>query len=152
MPPRSFRFKLQTVLNYKVEMEEEEQRKLAEILDRQGKERAVLAGLQSLKAQKNVELLQKQGAGKLNVGEIQMYRAHLKQLDVSIVNQEIKLQQIAFELEEQRKALLAAHQQVQIYEKLKEKNKEEFDAEIEAEERKLIDELATIRYDGESKF
>jgi ribosomal protein L15 len=56
------------------------------------------------------------------------------------------IEQIKLKEAEQRMALLKAAQERQAYEKLKEKHKEEYD-ELEAEEeRKLIDELATIKF------
>lgn len=151
MPPKTFKFKLQSILEYKKKVEEEEIRKLAELKVLQKREQEKLEFLKMTKVEEMRTLTEKSAQGVLNVSEIQMYHAHIKKLDKEITEQEIRLQQIAIEVEEQRQRLLEASKEKKIYEKLKEKHKATFLAAIEEEERKFIDELATMRYDGEAK-
>lgn len=151
MPPRTFRFRLQSVLEHKEKIEEEEQRELARLKEIQKNEEERLQWLQMTRVQEMLELQEKSAQGVLDVVEIQMYHGHLKRLDREIVEQEIALQRITAEVEEQRRRLLKASQERKTYEKLKEKHRAAFEAALDEEERKLIDELATTRYDGEAR-
>ena len=148
MPPKTFKFKLESVLEHKKKIEEEEQRELARLKEilRQAQER--LEDLKMTKVQEMKELVEKSSQGLLNVAEIQMYHSHLKRLDKEIASQEIAVQRAAVNVEEQRQKLIRASQEKKTYEKLKEKHKTVFELALEEEERKFIDELATMRYDA----
>lgn len=143
---KTFRFRLQQVLEYKERREEEEMRELARLKEIQRREEEYLAHLKHVKESKTLELVEKSAQGVLDVNEIQMYHRFLKKMERLIADQQIKLQQIAVEVEEQRLKLLEASKEKKIYEKLKEKHYEEFLREEEEEERKLVDEIATTGY------
>lgn len=146
MPPRKFRFRLQTVLELKQKIEDEEKKKLAELLKVQAEEERKLKYLQDLEVQKRYELKEKQKEGGIDVEELKLYSYLLKKMANDIVNQKLRLQEIYIRVEEQREILLEATKEKKTYEKLKERHHERFVQEEEEEERKLIDELSTIRY------
>lgn len=151
MPPKVFKFKLQSILEHKKKVEEEEQRVLARLKEIQRKEQEKMELLKMTKVTEMEALVEKSAQGFLNVSEIQMYHVHLKRLDREIADQEMVLQRMAAEVEDQRQRLIQASQDKKTYEKLKEKHKTSFESAIEEEERKFIDELATMRYDGDAK-
>jgi flagellar protein FliJ len=145
MGRKRFRFKLQSVLELKIKLEDEEKRKLADLIALQAREEQVLYQLQQQRAAMILEFKEKQCGG-INVTELQMYSYTIEKLKNDIINQQLRLREIAIRIEEQRQRLIEATQEKKIYEKLKEKQQEAWLAEEEYEEKKLIDELATIKF------
>jgi flagellar protein FliJ len=146
MARKKFRFKLQSVLELKIKLEDEEKRKLGELIALQAREEQVLYQLQQQRAAMIQEFKDKQCSGGINVTELQMYAYTIEKLKNDIINQQLRLREIAIRIEEQRQRLIEATQEKKIYEKLKEKQQEAWIAEEEYEEKKLIDELATIKF------
>ena len=149
MAQKVFRFKLQSVLDIKQKIEDEEKEKLAKLIQEKIKEEKVLENLINSEAQARQELKDKQREGKLDIDELRRYDSHLKRLANAIISQNLRLKELAIRIESQRQELLKATQQKKIYEKLKEKHQEAFIKEMDDEERKFIDELATSRYKRE---
>ena len=137
---------MQTILEHKQDLEDKEKEKLAKILQKLQQAKDYLASLERKRETTKLELREKQKAGALNINELKIYNQFLKKLDRDIIDARLLIEQIKAEEREQRKALLKAAQDRQAFEKLKEKKKEEFDQEEAEVERKLIDELATIKF------
>ena len=146
MPPKVFKFKLQTVLDLKQKIEDEEKEKLGKLIQEKHREEMVLERLKQAESQARSELKEKQREGKLDIDELRRYDSHLKRLGNAIISQNLRLKELAIRIEEQRQVLIKASQEKKIYEKLKEKHQEAFIKELDDEERKFIDELATSRY------
>ena len=147
MPPKRFVFRLQTVLEVKERAEEEEKRKLSDLIAWQRDEEAVLAGMIAKEQQTRQHLKDKQQTGAfLEVDELQRISYFLKKIAQDIIAQRAKLVEIARRIEEQRVALMKAAQEKKTLEMLKEQHYNEYMQEIEEEERKLLDELATLKY------
>ena len=144
--PKSFKFRMQTILDHKQDLEDKEKEKLAKIIQRLEQAKIYVANLEKKKEMTRLELKEKQRNGQLNINELRIYNAFLKKLDQDILNAKLMIEQIKAEEREQRQKLLKAAQDRQAFEKLKEKHKEAFDAEVEEKERKLIDEIATIKF------
>lgn len=146
MAQKSFKFRLQTILDYKKDMEEKEKEKLAKILAELQRAIEHREYLRQLRIKASWELKEKQKAGGLDIGELRFYTHYLKKLDNDIIEAELMIEEIKAREREQRKALLEAAKERKKYEKVKEKHKEEFEAEMAEKERKLIDELATVKF------
>lgn len=144
--PKSFKFRMQSILDHKQDIEDREKEKLAKILQRLDQAKAYLANLEKKRELTRIELKEKQRAGSLNINELRIYNAFLKKLDQDILNARLMIEQIKAEERAQRAELLKAAQDRQAFEKIKEKHKEAFQAEEDEKERKLIDELATIKF------
>ena len=144
--PKSFKFRMQSILDHKQDLEDREKEKLAKVIQRLEQAKAYLANMEKKQELTQIELKEKQRAGELNINELRIYNAFLKKLAQDILNARLMIEQIKAEEREQRQLLLKAAQDRQAFEKLKEKHKEVFDAEEEDKERKLIDELATIKF------
>jgi len=144
--PKSFKFRMQSILDHKQDLEDKEKEKLAKILQRLDQAQKYLAGLEYKKEVTRLELKEKQRAGELDINTLRIYNQYLKKLDQDILNTKLLIEQIKAEEREQRQNLLKAAQERQTFEKLKEKHREQFDAEVAEKERKLIDELATIKF------
>jgi flagellar protein FliJ len=150
MAVKKFRFKLQSVLDLKQKLEDEEKRKLADLMQLQAQEERKLLHLQQTRAQRIQEFKEKQCQGGINVTELQMYSYIIEKLKNDIINQQLRLKEIAIRIEEQRQALIKATQERKTYEKLKEKRHQAWIDEEEYEEKKFIDELATIKFAREA--
>ncbi len=146
MPPKKFVYRLQKVLEFKEKKEEEEKEKLAKLMDQEVYERQVKAQIEQSLVETQHVLRSKQAAGTLNVEELRFYPGHIKNLENKLKNQELRLQELAIRIKGQRNALLKAAQERQVYEKHKEKCREEWQAEVDAAEARMLDELATINF------
>lgn len=143
---KRFTYRLQKVLEFKEKTEEEEKEKLAKLMEQEAYERQVKAQLEQKLAETQGVLRAKQAAGTLNVEELRYYPGHIRNIENQIKNQELRLQELAIRIKEQRNALLKAAQERQVYEKHKEKCQEEWQAEVDKAEALMLDELATINF------
>lgn len=147
MPAKKFVFRLQSVLEVKLRKEDEEKKKLADLIAWQREEEQILVDLQAKEAETRARLKNAQATGQwLEIDELKRISFFLKKVAKDIEAQKQKLIEIAQMIEAQRDALLEAVKERKTLEKLKERHHEEWLAEIEEEERKLLDELATLKY------
>lgn len=85
---------------------------------------------------------------KLNLKEIKAYENAIETIKYHIKVQKIKVKQAEHELETAREKLNIAMMERKTYEKLKENAFEEFKKEIDAAERKEIDELVSFKFNN----
>ena len=131
MAQKKFVYRLQKILEFKEKKEEEEKEKLAKLMDQLEHEKRVKAQLEQKLMEVQQVLRQKQAAGTLNVEELRFYPGHIKNIKNQIRNQELRLQELAIRIKEQRNALMKAAQERQVYQKHKEKCQEEWQAEMD---------------------
>ncbi len=146
MAQKKFVYRLQKILEFKEKKEEEEKEKLAKLMEQEVRERQIKAQLQQKLIDTQQVLRDKQAAGTLNVEELRFYPGHIKNIENQIKNQELRLQELAIRIREQRNALMKAAQERQVYEKHREKCQEEWQAEMDHAEAVMLDELATINF------
>lgn len=146
MPPKRFRYRLEKVLELKRRREEEERDKLAQLRREQAQERQYKADREQELVNVHVELKTKRLSGALNINELRWFPQHIKNLEAKIKYHELRIQELEIKIEEQTQNLAKAMMERKAYEKHKEQSKAAFDAEIEAEEARLLDELATIKF------
>lgn len=147
MPAKRFIFRLQTVLEIKIKKEDDEKKKLGDLIAWQKQEEALLADMIAREQFTRSSLKEKQATGQwIEVEELKRIHYFLKKLASDIEAQKQKLIEIARRIEEQRMALLEAVKEKKTLETLKENQHEEWVKEIEDEEAKVLDELATLKY------
>ncbi len=146
MPAKRFVYRLQKILEFKEKKEEEEGKKLNALIQQEAAERQKKAMLEQKLVDTQATLRNKQANGTLNVEELRFYPGHIKNIEAQIKNQELRLQELAIRIREQRNALLKAAQERQVYQKHKEKCQEEWQAEIDMAEAIMLDELATLNF------
>lgn len=147
MPAKRFVFRLQTVLEIKIKKEEEEKKKLGDLIAWQKQEEAILVEMVSQEQSTRASLREKQATGQwIEVDELKRISWFLKKLASDIEAQKKKLIEIARRIEEQRDALLEAVKEKKTLETLKENQHNEWLREVEEEEAKVLDELATLKY------
>lgn len=146
MPPKAFKFRLEQMLEMKRKKEEEEQNKLIMLRREQAQEYKNKADREQELVNVQEELKTKRLQGMLNIAELQWYPQHVKNLQAKIKYHELRIQELEIKIEEQKQAVAKAMMERKAYEKLKENQKAAFEAEIEAAEARLLDELATIKF------
>lgn len=146
MAQKRFTYRLQKILEFKEKKEEEEKEKLAKLMEQLEEEKRIKAALEQKLVSVQEELRNKQALGTLNVEELRFYPGHIKNIKNQIRNQELRLQELAIRIREQRNALMKAAQERQVYQKHKEKCQEEWQAEMDRAEAIMLDELATINF------
>lgn len=146
MAAKKFVYRMQKILEFKEAKEEEEGKKLNALIQLEAAERQKKAMLEQKLVETQGVLRDKQASGTLNVEELRFYPGHIKNIEAQIRNQELRLQELAIRIKEQRNALLKAAQERQVYQKHKEKCREEWQAEIDMAEAIMLDELATLNY------
>jgi len=137
---------MQSILDHRQDIEDKEKEKLGKIIAKLEQAMQYLATLERKRDTTRLELKEKQRAGGIKIEDLKIINAYLKKLDQDIVNARLMIEQIRAEERMQRAALLKAAQDRQAFEKIKEKHKQAFDEEENEKERKLIDELATIKF------
>lgn len=150
MPPKRFKYRLEQILDLKRQKEKDEQEKLATLRREQAQERQFKADREAELVNVHVDLKTKRLSGALNMNELRWFPQHIKNLENKIKYHELRIQELAIKIEEQLQALAKAMQERKAYEKHKEQTKAAFDAEIEAEEARVLDELATLKFARDS--
>ena len=146
MPPKSFKFRLEQMLVMKRKKEEEEQNKLIALRRELAQEFQFKAEREQELVKVHEELKTKRLTGAVNIAELRFFPQHIKNLEAKIKYHELRIQELEIKIEEQKQAVAKAMMERKAYEKLKENQKAAFEAEIEAAEARLLDELATIKF------
>ncbi|MBT9583604.1 flagellar export protein FliJ [bacterium] len=146
MPPKRFRYRLDKVLDMKKKKEDDERDKLMQLRREQAQERQFKADREQELVNVHVELKTKRLSGALNIAELRWFPQHIKNLEGKIKHHELRIQELEIKIEEQTQNLAKAMMERKAYEKHKEQSKATFDAEVEAEEARTLDELATLKF------
>jgi len=146
VPPKKFKFRLEQMLEMKRRKEEEEQNKLIALRRELAQEFQLKAEMEQKLVNVHEELKTKRLTGQLNIAELRWFPQHIKNLEAKIKYHELRIQELEIKIEEQKQAVAKAMMERKAYEKLKENQKAAFEAEIEAAEALLLDELATIKF------
>lgn len=146
MPPKSFKYRLEKVLEFKRKAEDDEKQKLAKLRQEKAREEQLKIQLEQQLEQVHVDLKTKRLSGQLNMDELRWFPQHIKNLEGKIKYQELRIQELEIKIEEQTQALAKAMQERKAYEKHKENSHAAWVAEMDAIEAQLLDELATIKF------
>ncbi len=146
MKPKKFKFKLQKFLDMKRQEEEDQKKVFAEAMKRLQREQEKLQQLINLREYKKQEMKMKMLQGALDAFEMRMYAEYIEALKHKIQEQREVVRKAEEILDKEREKLKQIMAERKAFEKLKERAYEKFLQEQELEERKLIDELATIKF------
>lgn len=141
-----FKFELQHVLDYRMNIEERCQVVYSEQLRCVENEKRNLEALRAKKSELMDQLLQNQKTEKMNAGDISMYISYISRM---IVREEEQLAAVEKEeavLVEKRGLLLEAVRNRKAMENLKEKKFQEHKAKAFEKERKELDEFGIVRF------
>ncbi|MCM1089680.1 MAG: flagellar export protein FliJ [Muribaculum sp.] len=140
-----FRYKLQSILNIKLKMEDQAKQAFSVAKLRLDEEEEKLAHLQDRKRSYEDETRERL-SGPLNVREIESSQNAILTMDNFIADQQIQVEVAAGQLETARVRMQVAMQERKTQEKLREKAFDEFLLEENRAEIKVIDELTSYTY------
>lgn len=144
--PKSFKFRLQTVLDLAERVQDQKAQVLAAAQARRQSIVEVLDNLLENEVVLRGDLLAAQQSGVLDLQTVQMSLQFLDTLADRVVAQRAALVKADEEAEAARADLLTAAQKVQVLQKLKEKARADYTREQDRLEAKDIDEIATVRF------
>ncbi len=145
-----FIFKMQNILDIKMRLETQAKTEFAEATARLNAEEDKLKELLSRKRFYELEIVA-MSEKKLDVAELKRQNGSIKAMQDLIEQQTVVLRIAQRNMDRAREKLNEAMQERKVYEKLKEKAFEEFKLELNAEEKKEIDELVSFTYNDKEE-
>lgn len=140
-----YRFKLEALLNHRRNQKEAAQKELAQAWRKLADEREKLDRKKREK-KVNIERLQAKKKECTNASDISLYLNYISKLSKDIEEQGVCVRNSAKLVDQKRDALIAVMQKHKILKRLKNKQRREFEQKQIQDERKLMDELASIRH------
>ncbi|MGA1824755.1 MAG: flagellar export protein FliJ [bacterium] len=140
-----FKFKLESLLNYKQGIEDKKQReyKLAEIKLIEAKN----IQIEYEKQKSNIIMqIQKMQKSHINHLIISLYQKFLQELNDKISSQEKHINNLKSVVKDKQQDLISAMQEKKILEKLREKEKKSWDKKMHYIEQKELDNLANAKF------
>ncbi len=144
--PKGFKFRLQTVLDLAERVQDQKAQLMGAAEARRQSVIDVLENLLRNEATLRSDLLKAQQSGVLDLQAIQMSLQFLDNLAERVVGQRAALAKVDEEVEAARAELMEAAQKVQVLQKLKDKARADYNREVDRQEAKFIDEIATVRF------
>jgi len=137
----AWKFKLQSVLNYRQSLEDQAQQVLTASLLTQRQLKEQRQQYQHDLNSNDLELKQRQQVG-MTVAEMDIYEGRIYYCRNSIKKIDGLLLHLVRQIEDERQALLVVARDRQVMEKLKEKQEAEFHQELARTERIMLDEIS----------
>lgn len=145
---KKFLFKLETLLRLRIQLEKNAQMNLAAAKKRLDTAKIILASIQELEKNAQMEFEEKKNEGKFYVEDFLGWHKYLRKIEKEAIAQE----KIVWDISEQIKSLLkeleVAMKNRKVVEKLKAKKIDDYNQEFLQEEQKMIDEIAVTRHKG----
>jgi len=142
---RKFKFRLESVLEFRKRKEDQRKKELGLLKQFLQKEQAFLKELEEKMIQSQGKM-QAEQAGTLNMELIMNYYYYLTNMKEKILNQIALIEELIMRIEQKREDLITASKERKIMEKLKDNQYKEFRELLEKWEAKAIDEMATNQY------
>ena len=139
---KKFKYRLETLLKVKSQIEKEKQRDHAEALRKELEQKERLNEIDR-KRRANMGRQRKAQEGSISIVDMLFYTRYFLKLKKETVAGSELLRGLQRTSEEKRQALVEASKERKIYEKLKEKQQKKYDDKIEMAEKKELDEIAT---------
>ena len=145
-----FVYKMQNILDIKLRLETQVKTEFAEASAKLLQEENKLKKLIQRRREYENEL-KRLSADRLELGELKKYNGYIETIKVLMQQQALAVRLAQRNLDRIRENLNQAMQERKIYEKLREKAFEEFKEELNAEEKKEIDQLVSFTYNDKSE-
>lgn len=140
---KPFHFKLDKVLDFRRQREEQAMLVLAEAQRRYRDQAARLDGLRRRLARAEAEFF---GRDEYTPADMWLWRTYKQAADLDIKAAEAELQRLAKELQKARTEVIARAKDRKLLEKLKENQAKRYDQETRLAEQKEFDESSTLRF------
>lgn len=141
----AFQFKFQTLLDYRTRVEEERQRELAQVLRMRMILHDQLRQMQQTIHQSK-QALSESLTGRVNVEQISHFARYSGQVERKGHDLVLRLGQLEKRIEQARQRLLDATRQRKALELLRDRHREQWQAQQDRREAMVMDELATQQY------
>lgn len=138
----SYNFRLEKVLNYKEDIESFKKIEFGNINLKLNKEEEKLSNYNLNK--ERLVTKKKESINSISIGHLKLYNDYLYDISSNIENQEQVIDEIKVELKKAKDELLIAMQERKSFEKLKEKDHNEFLSEVKKKEEKVVDEIISF--------
>lgn len=145
-----FRYRMQSILNIKLKMEEQAKMQFARALAKLNEEEDKLQRLKERKDGYETKL-QEQLKSKLDLVKIEELQNAVMRMEEFIISQQREVDKAARIVERERQKLTEAMMERKSHEKLKENAFDEFMQEINSAESKEVDELTSYTYGQKNK-
>jgi flagellar protein FliJ len=145
-----FIFKLQSVLDYRINIEEKILNEFSKIRRELEAEELKLKNLKQERANL-IDALRKMQNRSLHIDDITLYISYVEQVREDEKKQKILIVQVKEKLEAKRKELLEAVKKKKVMEKLKERHTEEYEDSMRMMEQKNFDEMAVLMFGRREK-
>ncbi len=146
-----FRFRLDTILRYRSQVEDHEKRELgkvrSELVVEQQKKRQFEEGAR----QSGVLLDQKKEIGLLNRDDFLLHYNFVEGMAHNVMRQENRIKKVEERVENQRLKVVDSMRKRQVLSTLKSRRQEEYLFEENREEQKFVDEIVATRWEKEPK-
>lgn len=139
----AFQFKMQKILDYREQLEEEARVRFARVQQMLLEEERRFEELRVLLQEKEAQRFQDLS---MDAGERWLLENFIRGLRADMTESQLRLRSLHQMLEQARRELLARSKERKVLDKLKERQKERHMAEEREKERKINDETATLRY------
>ena len=146
-----FNFRLQSLLNYRIHLEEKITSEFANTKRQLNAEEAILKRLESERSNL-VQKLNKIGDSELYLPDILSYYSYIKYINFKKRYQNEIIFRIRYELEKKRSELIDAIKKRKILELLREKEFKKYTTELITKEQKELDDLSSSRYTRKMKI
>lgn len=141
--PQKFKFRLDKVLDYRTQLEDQAKLALAEAKRAYDEQAEVLTMLEE-------SLFMHEASARVNddttADDMWLWRTYKKRLEEDIGEAQVILLSLSRHMEERRRDALQRSQERKMLERLKDKKKDAFTKEENLKEQKEFDESATLRY------
>lgn len=140
-----FAFRLQKVLHYKQQVEDQKKQELFHLLKIFHEEEKILHRLNELLLQKLSEFETKQ-EGDLDILELLFYAEYIARVNREIEAQQKKLVELSRRIEQKREEVIAASKERRVLEQLRDKKYKEYLKSEGRREQKFLDEIGNNAY------
>jgi flagellar FliJ protein len=145
-----FKFKLQSVLDYRLNIEEKILNEFSELKRELDRQKAMLEELKS-ERESMVAGLRKMQSQTIKAHDISSILVYVDRLRESEKQQKQVIQQIMEAVDKKRQELVEAVKNRKIMENLKDKQKEEYIKDVNDTEQKDSDEMSVLKFGGREK-
>ena len=143
---KKFKFRFETILDLRTKELEKAETKVAAAQMQVIKATQDLANFQSEQQQYRSSLEQVLSSGAIDIIQITNFQNYIKHLDNKIHKQRQTISNLQAQLEKVRQEMLIVRQKKMMLDKLKEKDLKEYLRELEYQDMKTLDEIATNRF------
>ncbi|WP_319469102.1 flagellar export protein FliJ [uncultured Pseudodesulfovibrio sp.] len=143
---KPFHFKLEKVLDYRGQLEEQAKAALAAAQAKHDRQAELVSGLRDRLAAH----MDKQAESNKSANDMWLWRQYKDALEQDISREQYRLSELELKLHQARQEAVARSKDRKLLEKLKETQAKKHHEEENAREEKENDEMATLRYESEN--